>query len=99
MCACAYVCVCAWLGLQSQCSKGHEMIILKNGALYHSAQHGRHISKKVKETTAGQATQSSNSVMEPQLDILEKERNYKIGEEVHLIQDLGNGTEIKHKAN
>ncbi len=37
--------------------------------------------------------------MEPQLDIPEKERNYKISEEVHLEQDLGNGTEIKHKVN
>ncbi len=33
--------------------------------------------------------QSSNAIMEPQLDIPEKERNYKISEEVHLEQDLG----------
>lgn len=75
------------------------MIILKNGALYISEHHAQHISKKVKETNAGQPVQSSNAVMEPQLDIVEKERNYKIGEEVHLKQDLGNGTKIKHKAN
>lgn len=48
---------------------------------------------------AGQPAQSSNAIMEPQLDIPEKERNYKISKEVHLEQDLGNGTEIKHKAN
>lgn len=35
--------------------------------------------RKVKETNAGQPAQSSNAVMEPQLDIVEEERNYKIG--------------------
>lgn len=75
------------------------MIIAKNGALYITVHTAVSISvRKLKRRMQSRA-QSSNAIMEPQLDIPEKERNYKIGEEVHLEQDLGNGTEIKHKAN